>query len=752
MQRIVRSGVILAALVAFACGDTEKARQEFVQQAEISLKNKDYAAAIVQLRNAVKADPNSGPTRRRLGQAFESAGQPRQAMAEFVRAADLMPTDVQAQVDAARLLLLAGGRPEDAKSRAESALKLDPKNADAHLIRGRAAAGMDDLDGALKSFEEGLTLDPARSDLLVNRGQLRSLQGNPAEAEASFKQAVVVAPQSLDARLALADFYWFSNRMTEAERTLKEANAMSDPAGRAARTLAAFYVATGRPLDAEGPLKGAIAANPDPRLKLLLADFLGSTNRAGEATPLLLQLAKEPGLRGPATVRLATLEFAKPGRGKAYQLLDELLKAESSNAEAMTRKAQFLAMDGKRQEAIAAAQAAVAADPEAAPPLELLGQLHLEAHDLTKAEAFLKEALVRNNKAVRSMLLLSSLNLTMQRPREAVELAERALQTQPTNGEAQLTLVRALTASGEVERARTELSKLTSENSRVQVALGDLELRRGNKAAARDAYGRAAAMDPKSADSQRGLVQLDAMDNKLEGAVQRIDRVVATNPNDAQILLLAARTHMLAGDYTNAEGKARQALDKDPGLRPAYDLLGGLYRRQNKLEEAQKVFERVVAERPSDVPAHTMVGILKLVRGDEAGARERFEKVLSIDPRAPVASNNLAYLDAEAGTNLDVALNRAQVAKAALPDDPEIDDTLGWIYVKKGLPALAQNPLNEAVKKDGKNSLYLYHLGKAYAGMGNKERARSALQMALTLSPNFPGAVDAKRTLESLGQ
>jgi hypothetical protein len=33
---------------------------------------------------------------------------------------------------------------------------------------------------------------------------------------------------------------------------------------------------------------------------------------------------------------------------------------------------------------------------------------------------------------------------------------------------------------------------------------------------------------------------------------------------------------------------------------------------------------------------------------------------LAVDARAAVASNNLAYLDAEAGTNLDVALNRAQ--------------------------------------------------------------------------------------------
>ena len=122
------------------------------------------------------------------------------------------------------------------------------------------------------------------------------------------------------------------------------------------------------------------------------------------------------------------------------------------------------------------------------------------------------------------------------------------------------------------------------------------------------------------------------------------------------------------------------------------------------------------------------------------------------DPRAPVASNNLAYLDAEAGTNLDVALNRAQTAKAALPDDPDVDDTLGWVYVKRGLPALAIAPLGEAIKKNKTNPLYHYHLGMAYAKSGDNDNARASLQRALQLSAAFPEAADARRTLESLRQ
>jgi Flp pilus assembly protein TadD len=109
-------------------------------------------------------------------------------------------------------------------------------------------------------------------------------------------------------------------------------------------------------------------------------------------------------------------------------------------------------------------------------------------------------------------------------------------------------------------------------------------------------------------------------------------------------------------------------------------------------------------------------------------------------------------MDAEEGTNLDVALNRAQTAKAALPDDPDVNDTLGWVYVKRGLPALAVAPLEQAIQKKPTEPTYHYHLGLAYLKAGDKDRARPALERALRLSSSFQGAADAKRTLDGLGR
>jgi Flp pilus assembly protein TadD len=124
--------------------------------------------------------------------------------------------------------------------------------------------------------------------------------------------------------------------------------------------------------------------------------------------------------------------------------------------------------------------------------------------------------------------------------------------------------------------------------------------------------------------------------------------------------------------------------------------------------------------------------LLVMNRPDEA--RKQFHEVLAIDSAAPVAANNLAYMHAEAGTDLNVALTLAQKAKANLPDDPNVNDTLGWVLYKQALGARAITHFHEAIAKDPTNATYQYHLGMAYLQLKDRAKARSALEKALALN------------------
>ena len=90
-----------------------------------------------------------------------------------------------------------------------------------------------------------------------------------------------------------------------------------------------------------------------------------------------------------------------------------------------------------------------------------------------------------------------------------------------------------------------------------------------------------------------------------------------------------------------------------------------------------------------------------------------------------------------------------EAAKAQLPSQPEINDTLGWIYYKKGLTTLALGPLSQAVDKGPKVAAYQFHLGMALAKNGETDKARTALQAALAIDPSVAGAADARKTLAS---
>ena len=77
--------------------------------------------------------------------------------------------------------------------------------------------------------------------------------------------------------------------------------------------------------------------------------------------------------------------------------------------------------------------------------------------------------------------------------------------------------------------------------------------------------------------------------------------------------------------------------------------------------------------------------------------------------------------------NLDVALQLAQTAKAQLPTRHEVDDTLGYIYYKKGLSSMAIEALSASTSRQPDNPSYNYHLALAYHQSGNTAEAKKLL-------------------------
>jgi putative PEP-CTERM system TPR-repeat lipoprotein len=744
--------VWLICLTAAACGGSNGAAENIAKGDEF-LKQGKTAEALIEYQSAVQEDAMSGEARQKLGRTLMTAGQPEAALGQLVRAADLLPQDVTAQLEAGRLLL-AAGRFDDARDRAERVLQIDSRNALAHVLRSGASAGLKDNQGALDALNESLKFDPNRSSTYIDRARLQAAEGQRAEAEAGFKQAIVVAPQSLQAHMALANYYFVTGRAPDAIAALKKASEAIPNAVEPYVTLASVYRVLGRPAEAEEPLKHVARLSSEPANKLTLADLYVSLRRYQDAKPILTELANIKEAAIPAKGRLAGIEYEEGRRDRAHEMVDALIKENPDSVAVLTVKGNWLLGEGRREEALAVARRAVQAEPRAPEAHFLEGQAQVALNDAVAAEKAFQEVLKLRPTAVDALVALAHLNLDTGRVDAAALFAQQAIDAR-SDVASRFAMARVLVAQGRVPQARAELETLAGiapGQADIMNLQGQFLQKEGNLEGARKAFSAALKAAPSSAVALRGLLELDIQAKRPGDSKQRIEAHLKQFPQDARALVIAGRTYAAVGDLAAAESALRKAIDLDPTQLEGYHVLGQILVRQKKLDQALKAYEERVAERPDDVSGHTMIGMIQLVQGNMAAARERFEKVLSLDPRSSVASNNLAYMDAEAGTNLDVALNRAQQAKASQPDDANVSDTLGWVYVKRGLPALAVSPLEQATQKEPGNPTYHYHLGIAYVKAGDRDRGRVSLQRALQISKSFAGADDAQRTLDGLGR
>ncbi len=109
--------------------------------------------------------------------------------------------------------------------------------------------------------------------------------------------------------------------------------------------------------------------------------------------------------------------------------------------------------------------------------------------------------------------------------------------------------------------------------------------------------------------------------------------------------------------------------------------LGQIYGASKDYDRSIAELDKALAARPDQPTALMLKSIAQHMKGDTAGARDGYEKLVKTNPRFAPAANNLAWMLAEDGPSQDLkrALLLAQAAHDAAPQDPQIADTLGWI-------------------------------------------------------------------------
>jgi putative PEP-CTERM system TPR-repeat lipoprotein len=743
--RALACGLWIAVTVT-ACGTTA---EEHFANAENYISQGKPAEAAVEYRRALQEDEDFGAAQYGLAQAYEQIGDYANAARSYVRASELLPANVEAQIKGASMLLLLR-RFDEARGHAEMALRAEPRNVRALLLQAHALAGLKRTGLALNSIQEAIALDPTRADTYADFAMFQFSTGSFEQGEVNLQRAADANPPSAVAQLALASLYWAQGRFAEAEDRFKRAAAAAPADVRTSRALATFYLANNRPEAAEAHLTSIADQTKSASARLALADYLITAGRYPDAAKVLALAATDPAGFADANSRLAALAYAGKRTAEAHRIIDDTLERQPGAARAILTKANFLLVERKLDEAEATLKAAAAADPTSIPIRFALGRFHASRQNAEGATAEFTEVLRLDPESVPARMELARLNLAIGKPDVATDFAQQAADARPSI-EASLLLARALVSNGELSRAETVLRPhLASSRPDLLALAGGIYVGIGEETRGRQLLEQAAAADPTDPEALEALVTMDLQSNNVARARARVDQRLQARPTDSRVLVLGARTRGASGDPAGMVELLNRAIKADSTNTTAYALLGQALAAQGKLAEALREYERVVERDPRSVPAHIMAAFLLEGLGRKAEAEKRYERVLELDPRAPVAANNLAWLIAERRGNLDLALQLAQTAKEGLPEASDVNDTLAWIYYLKDLPDLALPLLRLAIERAPNNPIYHHHSGLAHLKTDDIDSARVSFEAALKLSQTFDGADDAREALRRL--
>ena len=729
--------VVSAAATFVACSLTPQQKAaRFIKRGDELLKRKDYERAALEFRNAAAARPGDAEPYYKLGVAYLGSGTSSGAIVAFQKALECDPKHAGAQTKLASMMIVSAS-PEVVRAGADKLRSVigSADSADASTLLAMAEWRLGSSDDALRRLEDTLKRFPSSLDSAVALARLRVNRGDVTGARTVLEKAAAASPNSSQAALALGQMQALCGDVAAAEREIRRAIALDPQSGAALLNLALLEASTNRRDAAEVSLR-KLAALPDRHFRAIHAMFVYRANRSEEAINELRTIVKAD----PEDRKVRNLLFAIYADAHRYG------EAEAMVAAALSRN--------KR-------------DIDA---LLLRSQLSLmRGGILTEAEADLKQVLHYKPDSIEAHLTLAAVYYRQkQRASGRQELLE-ALRLDPTLLPARVRLARDFTVSGEAPAALAVLDEAPAVQKRALAFViernwalvasgrekeaadgvaqilptqapeailqsGLLKLSRRDYPGARDDAEQLLRRDPESVPAARILIESYRRQDHFETGLVRLREVVAARPRSVHLQFLLATQELAAGHVSLAQRALEAAKAADPKFSAADMALSEIEVRQNQPDAARARLAGVVASDPKNPAALVQLAGLEFRAGDRPGAIAHMRAALAIDDRNVAVLNNLAYYLSD--DDPDGALKYAEQAAEASPDNPGIQDTLGWIYYRKGLYRNAVPHLKSAVSTQPTPQRE-FHLALCYLKLGDREVGQNLLHSAISKDPGL---------------
>ena len=656
-------------LALAACSGSSE--QELIASAKASLEKKDAKAAVIQLKNALQKNANSGEARLLLGKSLLESGDVAGALVELRKAQELQVPDEQVVPVLAQAMNLAGEESrlitqfaqlqlkepaaaadfktslatayavqndaEKARAAVQEALRAKPGYAPALIVSARLAAMDNDTDGAISLLNQVLTAEPTHERAGVLKGELLLIGKRDAEAAvAAYRQVLSAHAKSVSARSAITNILIGQQKLPEAK--------------------------------AEFELLKA-SAPQHPETLLFEAQFAFGDKDYKKTREITEQVLKS----FPNNVRVLELAGAAEFRMKNYiqaeSLLAKALKLAPQQRLSRLLLAQTYLRNGEPSKTLDALKPVLDSGKADGTTLSLVGEAYLQLGDAARSEQAFQAAL-----------------------------------------------------------------KAAPDDARVRTSAAMAQMARGNNSGAIVELEAVAAGDG-GPRADLALISARLRQNDIPGALKAIDGLEKKMPDEALPLQLRGRLLTLKNDLPGATKSFEAAMAKEPAYFPPVASLAALDLMAKKPEDARKRFNTFIQAQPKSWQARLALAELEARIGAPAAtvaaALREAVKVNPSEPRPHVALVNQLIGSGDA----KAALLAAQDATAALPNNTEVMDTLGRAELAAGDHQRALSTFKKLASLQPRNAVPEMRLAEAYAAMKDSESASRALRRAAELQP-----------------
>src|SRR5512136_1776940 len=200
------AGLLLLSLASLLAAGCSRNPGKYIADGKEYLAKGKINEAIIEFRNAVKADPSLPEAHYQLALGQLISGQFADAYQSFLKTIQLDPNNIEAQLRLSNLLLMEG-KFDEVRTKAELLLKRDPGNFRAQILLGNTYAQMVQINSSIGEIRQGLLRDSRFLPAYIDLADQQNIKRQPELAEEAYKKAASMNQNAMEPKLALANFY-----------------------------------------------------------------------------------------------------------------------------------------------------------------------------------------------------------------------------------------------------------------------------------------------------------------------------------------------------------------------------------------------------------------------------------------------------------------------------------------------------------------------------------------------------------------